>query len=199
MSRLAPHSCKSFLMKQHALRWWSLWLRPCVSFFIGTKRVTTYDTLRLQRTRIVANLVRYKVYRMRSHELLMAGLGSISKARVGPYIRNVRDWGPTHSDCDTTHNTVGDYPLKNNGSHIDASLSRQPLVKGERLVRAEMNAVIMIIATTTYYLFGAFATVCLMRAWSLSLLTSCACLRAGARPDGFLRVNADTRRVQRKR
>ena len=28
------------------------------------------------------------------------------------------------------------------GSHIDASLSRQPLVKGERLVRYEVNAVI---------------------------------------------------------
>ena len=89
-------------------------------------------------------------------------------------------------ECATPYHKVGDYPLKNNGSHIDASLSRQPLVKGERLVRAEMNAVIMIIATTTYYLFGAFATVCLMRAWSLSLLTSCACLRVGARPDGFL-------------
>ena len=123
---------------------------------------------------------------MRSHELLMAGLGSIRNARVGPYLRNIRDWDPTHADCDTSHRIVGDYPLKNNGSHIDASLSRQPLVKGERLVRAEMNAVIMIIATTTYYLFGAFATVCLMRAWSLSLLTSCACLRVGARPDGFL-------------
>jgi len=34
-------------------------------------------------------------------------------------------------------------PLKNSGSHIDASLSRQPLVKGERLVRLEVNAVIM--------------------------------------------------------
>ena len=32
-------------------------------------------------------------------------------------------------------------PLKNSGSHIDASLSRQPLVKGERLVRLEVNAV----------------------------------------------------------
>ena len=30
---------------------------------------------------------------------------------------------------------------KNFGSHIDASLSRQPLVKGERLVRYEVNAV----------------------------------------------------------
>ena len=30
---------------------------------------------------------------------------------------------------------------KNSGSHIDASLSRQPLVKGERLVRYEVNAV----------------------------------------------------------
>ena len=32
--------------------------------------------------------------------------------------------------------------LKNSGSHIDASHSRQPLVKGERLVRYEVNAVI---------------------------------------------------------
>ena len=32
-------------------------------------------------------------------------------------------------------------PLKNLGSHIDASHSRQPLVKGERLVRYEVNAV----------------------------------------------------------
>ena len=46
---------------------------------------------------------------------------------------------------------VGDYPLKNNGSHIDASLSRQPLVKGERLVRAEMNAVINTTAATARY------------------------------------------------
>ena len=30
--------------------------------------------------------------------------------------------------------------LKNSNSHIDASHSRQPLVKGERLVRAEVNA-----------------------------------------------------------
>ena len=32
-------------------------------------------------------------------------------------------------------------PRKNWGSHIDASHSRQPLVKGERLVRHEVNAV----------------------------------------------------------
>ena len=32
---------------------------------------------------------------------------------------------------------------KNSGSHIDASLSRQPLVKGERLVRYEVNAVML--------------------------------------------------------
>ena len=32
-------------------------------------------------------------------------------------------------------------PHKNSGSHIDASHSRQPLVKGERLVRYEVNAV----------------------------------------------------------
>jgi hypothetical protein len=34
--------------------------------------------------------------------------------------------------------------LKNSGSHIDASHSRQPLVKGERLVRYEVNAVILV-------------------------------------------------------
>ena len=32
---------------------------------------------------------------------------------------------------------------KNSGSHIDASHSRQPLVKGERLVRHEVNAVML--------------------------------------------------------
>ena len=35
-------------------------------------------------------------------------------------------------------------PLKNSGSHIDASHSRQPLVKGERLVRYEVNAVMLL-------------------------------------------------------
>ena len=34
---------------------------------------------------------------------------------------------------------------KNWESHIDASHSRQPLVKGERLVRYEVNAVILLI------------------------------------------------------
>ena len=34
-------------------------------------------------------------------------------------------------------------------SHIDASLSRQPLVKGERLVRYEVNAVIPTVRTAT--------------------------------------------------
>ena len=34
-------------------------------------------------------------------------------------------------------------PRKNLGSHIDASHSRQPLVKGERLVRYEVNAVMV--------------------------------------------------------
>ena len=36
--------------------------------------------------------------------------------------------------------------LKNSGSHIDASHSRQPLVKGERLVCYEVNAVILRVA-----------------------------------------------------
>ena len=34
-------------------------------------------------------------------------------------------------------------PRKNLGSHIHASHSRQPLVKGERLVRYEVNAVMV--------------------------------------------------------
>ena len=44
--------------------------------------------------------------------------------------------------------------LKNYESHIDASLSRQPLVKGERLVRTEMNAVITDNALLTCYDHG---------------------------------------------
>ena len=39
---------------------------------------------------------------------------------------------------------VGALELRKNwGSHIDASHSRQPLVKGERLVRNEVNAVML--------------------------------------------------------
>ena len=38
--------------------------------------------------------------------------------------------------------------LKNCESHIDASHSRQPLVKGERLVRYEVNAVMQIPGVT---------------------------------------------------
>ena len=34
---------------------------------------------------------------------------------------------------------------KNSNSHIDASHSRQPLVKGERLVRYEVNAVMLLL------------------------------------------------------
>ena len=36
---------------------------------------------------------------------------------------------------------LGNEPHKNSRNHIDASHSRQPLVKGERLVRYEVNAV----------------------------------------------------------
>ena len=38
--------------------------------------------------------------------------------------------------------------LKNSNSHIDASHSRQPLVKGERLVRYEVNAVMLLLGDT---------------------------------------------------
>ena len=37
------------------------------------------------------------------------------------------------------------------GSHIDASHSRQPLVKGERLVRYEVNAVMITMPWAHYY------------------------------------------------
>jgi len=40
----------------------------------------------------------------------------------------------------------GSTPRKNSRNHIDASHSRQPLVKGERLVRYEVNAVMFKIA-----------------------------------------------------
>ena len=50
---------------------------------------------------------------------------------------------------------LGPKPRKNSGSHIDASHSRQPLVKGERLVRNEVNAVMpqaSVILGTTFLL-----------------------------------------------
>jgi hypothetical protein len=54
-------------------------------------------------------------------------------------------------------------PLKNSGSHIDASHSRQPLVKGERLVRYEVNAV-MLMSALQFLCHGRFAhDVCLRR------------------------------------
>ena len=40
-------------------------------------------------------------------------------------------------------NLLGPKPREKSGSHIDASHSRQPLVKGERLVRNEVNAVML--------------------------------------------------------
>ena len=46
--------------------------------------------------------------------------------------------------AECTHH-VGAHGLrKNSRSHIDASHSRQPLVKGERLVRFEVNAVMAV-------------------------------------------------------
>ena len=42
---------------------------------------------------------------------------------------------------------LGNTPHKNWGIHIAAFLSRQPLVKGERLVRYEVNAVMVTSST----------------------------------------------------
>ena len=52
-------------------------------------------------------------------------------------------------------------PLKNSGSHIDASHSRQPLVKGERLVRYEVNAVMRSCASRLLCQVGCAHAVCL--------------------------------------
>ena len=51
----------------------------------------------------------------------------------------------THTEVSLKHlaKLLGPKPRKNSGSHIDASHSRQPLVKGERLVRNEVNAVML--------------------------------------------------------
>ena len=51
--------------------------------------------------------------------------------------------------------------LKNSGSHIDASHSRQPLVKGERLVRYEVNAVMRGCALPLLCQVGCAHAVCL--------------------------------------
>ena len=48
------------------------------------------------------------------------------------------------NECWSDPVIVGALKLRKNcGSHIDASHSRQPLVKGERLVRHEVNAVML--------------------------------------------------------
>jgi len=66
------------------------------------------------------------------------------KTTACPHARALRC---LHRDASATHSqreslVVGAQgPRKNSGSHIDASHSRQPLVKGERLVRYEVNAV----------------------------------------------------------
>ena len=52
-------------------------------------------------------------------------------------------------------------PPKNSGSHIDASHSRQPLVKGERLVRYEVNAVMRSCASHLLCQVGCAHAVCL--------------------------------------
>ena len=138
-------------MKQHDLRWFSLCLRPCISLFLlpHTCAIKKH-TSRQQSTSNVANLAQGTNSSECDHTQGFDGrLGfNPQRARRPLSFCNIRDWDPTHAGCDTSHHIVGDYPLKNNGSHIDASLSRQPLVKGERLVRAEMNAVIILSAPT---------------------------------------------------
>ena len=161
----------------------SLCLRPCVSFFLLQSMCASNKkgTSRQPSTRNVANLAQGTTSRSCDRAIFgsipdahvgpylrnLQGVDPTHAKRDTPYLF-VGDY--TLRASDTTfaifgssarrtpndihhHITVGDYPLKNNGSHIDASLSRQPLVKGERLVRAEMNAVIIIFATAIHYHF----------------------------------------------
>ena len=52
--------------------------------------------------------------------------------------------------------------LKNSNSHIDASHSRQPLVKGERLVRYEVNAVMAMLCKSQERYVGNGVRYCLL-------------------------------------
>ena len=80
---------------------------------------------------------------------------------VGIVVVCVCAWVLFHCDC--VASVGARRPLKNSGSHIDASHSRQPLVKGERLVRYEVNAV-MLMCGLQLLCHGGFAHgVCLLR------------------------------------
>ena len=81
--------------------------------------------------------------------------------------------------------------LKNCISHIDASHSRQPLVKGERLVRYEVNAV-MLMCALQFLCHGRFAHgVCLRRHFDphLCYLNSSARQRAGVVVIGAIAIS----------
>ena len=67
------------------------------------------------------------------HELIYINPAQHSKESIHAYNERYDEYGWAMLDI-AVH--------KNWGSHIDASHSRQPLVKGERLVRYEVNAVI---------------------------------------------------------
>ena len=85
-------------------------------------------------------------------------------------------------------------PLKNSGSHIDASLSRQPLVKGERLVRYEVNAVMPFpggrgrrgFAKEREQMFLCLPATYWVGAWALPAETLCQTSIAAARGTGGL-------------
>ena len=62
--------------------------------------------------------------------------------------------------CVSSRNVGARRSLKNCESHIDASHSRQPLVKGERLVRYEVNAVMHMLVTHSYSLLTIYAQRC---------------------------------------
>ena len=74
-------------------------------------------------------------------------------------------------------------PLKNSGSHIDASHLRQPLVKGERLVRYEVNAVMCILDHAT--------AVCVRRRIHVLVIMLASCYPQGYAAPGFVQCQCN--------
>ena len=79
-----------------------------------------------------------------STHLIGKGQGHSQRCRPWSMARamaRAKDMAKARSKATSAKQIAARRLRKNSGSHIDASLSRQPLVKGERLMRNEVNAV----------------------------------------------------------
>ena len=81
-------------------------------------------------------------------------LGS-PKNIIPPFSHSITHTSLPHKHPQPMHN-VGALLPKNGANHIDAHHSRQPLVKGERLVRYEVHAVIVSVLQSMEYFFFKF-------------------------------------------